>query len=239
MRMETIRLEELPGTVLGSSGLILPVNNSTGEIQFNGDGVKITGLTGGSASLCFNTYSSNSEWVSVIYHWSGEKWEKMDTSLTDYAESSVAKACSTIYSDGTYALLISYTSKEVSIKPCKDILFIYPYLGDPEEGDLPDNFFYIEGGVVYPGLPVGTHVSYHLRNISPKGSLTGSLSASGIVTNNVNLGTPDDFYSEVVFPPNTTIYYSEDWRDITFTVRFFTQGCYFDFKYPDDLESFQ
>ncbi|MPM82531.1 hypothetical protein SDC9_129592 [bioreactor metagenome] len=232
-------MEDLPGTLLGSTGLTLPVNNPSGEIQFNGDGIQISGLAGGSASVCFNTLASSSGWVSAIYRWTGEKWEKLDTTQSNYAESSQANACSTVYSDGTYALLMSYTFKDVEIKKCKNIEFIYPYLSDPIDGEEPDNFFYVKGGVVYPGLPLGTRVTYQLINISPKGSLTGSLKASGVVTNNIKIDMPGKFYSEVEFPKGTIVYYSPEksiWKDISFTVRFFTQGCYFDFKYPDDLK---
>ncbi|MEA5077826.1 MAG: hypothetical protein VB013_04575 [Anaerolineaceae bacterium] len=241
MQTKTIRMEELPGTVVGNSGLFLPVNNPSGEIQFNGDGIQISGLAGGSASVCFNTLASSSGWVSAIYRWTGEKWNKLDTTQSNYAESNQAKACSTVDSDGTYALLMSYTFKDVEIKKCKNIEFIYPFLGEPKEGEDPDNFFYVEGGVVYPGLPLGTRVTYQLININPKGSLTGSLKASGYVTNNIVLDPATGvFYSEVVFPKNTIVYYSPEksiWKDISFTVRFFTQGCYFDFDYPDDLKS--
>lgn len=237
LQTKIVRLEDLPGTVMGSSGSYLPASSPTGDRQFYGDGIAVSGLTGGSASLCMNAPVSTSGWTGTLYKWTGSKWEKLATVNTDLPESTLASACSVIYSDGTYAMMMAYKEppKPVLTK-CTNIDFIFPDLGDPHDGDEPDNFYYVEGGIVYPGLPVGTKVAYQLLNITPVGTLSGSLSASGIVVNNV-IVDPDSgaFYSIVEFPADTAIYYSAAWKDLSFTVRFFTQGCYFDFRYPDDL----
>jgi hypothetical protein len=231
----TIALEKLPGSYLGSDGLTLPVGGNPGEKQFGGDGILVTGLTGGSASLCFPAPSPRYGWHGVVSQWDGSKWIALATTTSESEEGINAKACATIYYDGTYALIMSYsTPANQAMSRCPNIDFIYPYY-DEYRSETRDGWI-ITGGVVFPALPVGTSVTYRLLNIDPN-NLTGSLSASGVVVDNVQVG-PDEYYSEVEFPEGTAIYFpvENSWWDYTFTIRFVTTGCYVDFQYPSDLQ---
>jgi hypothetical protein len=221
----------LPGTVKNAAEVIFPVGFPVGEMQFKGNGILVKGFDSGTARACFSFPTYRYGWVGSVYQWTGSKWSKLTTSITEDVEGSSATACADIHTSGTYALITNYKGNAVAkeIQECVDIEFIWPNL---EEGE--GNRYYILGGDVYPPIPVGTLVSYELLNITPVGSLTGNLYAEGYVD---SIGpafgveeNPDAAY--VVFPRGTYIDYSENWADITFKVRFYTMGCYKDFDYP-------
>jgi hypothetical protein len=160
------------------------------------------------------------------------QWVMLPTTITPKAESTDGVAASTIYSDGIYVLIISYaTPEEKGVKECVDIQFIYPdFNWVPGSDDIP-----LIGGYVYPAIPVGTSVRYELIHIYPDGdSITGDLSASGIVTENIL--EDGRLYSYVEFPEGTVVTSSYDWwTELSFTVRFYTMGCYKDFNWPSDF----
>jgi hypothetical protein len=229
-----IPLEQLPGSIAGSAGSILPGDSPKGEYQFSGDGIQVKGLNGGSALLCFTVEAPAAGWISTIHRWTGSTWESVETSTTVDEEGINPKACATIYFDGTFAVIMSYQAPEGKVlKECANILSIGP--------DVNWNFgsdtIYIEGGYVYPGIDVGSKVRYQLLYINPKGTIIGDLSAEGVVVNNISIGPgPTDFYSYVVFPEGTTLTNTADWwNESSFTVRFFFQGCYKDFHWPSDF----
>jgi hypothetical protein len=228
-----ISLEALPGTLKNEAGGVYPVSVPDGSMQFSGDGIKVSSLVG-TAKVCFATKSPSSGWSGTVYQYLGNDWVALDSTTSENSEGLDAQACATIYRDGVFALVLGYTKPDNKVMgECTDIEIIYPYFTEDEV--LPR--LYILGGVAYPGLPIGTKVTYSLINITPAGSLSGSLKASGEVINNVfNPGDPTEFYSVVSFPEGTYVDYQDGlFSDIRFTVRFYTPGCYKDFHYPDDL----
>lgn len=234
LKSTVVPFGNLPGIVVGDSGLILPINSPNGDMQFGGDGIQLSGLAGGSASVCFSMLPTRYGWSGIVYQYNGTKWVKLDTVVTESEEALDAKVCATVYSDGFYALILGFKEPikedkaKKQIKECTNITFIYPDLIEDEE--LPR--LYIPGGFVYPSLPLGTKVTYELLNIDPPNSLTGpGTKASGIVIR----GEFDPEIPNVEFPKGTYLDYSSSPWNITFTVRFYTQGCYKDFHYPEDL----
>jgi hypothetical protein len=234
LKTTVIALENLPGSYVGSEGLTLPVNSPTGDMQFGGDGVQVSGLEGGSANACFATKPPAEGWSGKVYSFNGSKWVSVESTTTENEEGLFAKTCATIYHDGTYALIISYAPPaNKALSECVNILSIGP--------DIDWNFgsdeIFVIGGWAYPGIAVGSHVRYQLLNIEPEGSITGDLSASGVVVENVVVGPgPEDFYSYVEFPEGTTLTSTVDWWDEnSFTVRFFFQNCYKDFQWPQEF----
>lgn len=100
---------ELPGTLAGPGGLVLPVGFTTGQKQFGGNGLNITGLQAGeSAKLCFDFPWYNFKWSGGVYQWNGTKWVALGTTVTPGVEGSNTWACAKTSANGTFALLMGY-----------------------------------------------------------------------------------------------------------------------------------
>jgi hypothetical protein len=234
LETKIIPLEKLPGTTVNDTGLTLPIAVSSDKGQFNGDGIAVKGITGGAATVCFSIKSPGSGWTSAVHRWNGFSWEELPTVISTTEGGINPTACATIYFDGTYAVLMGYVEPQnkVVLKECANIEWIYPDF-DWEFGS--DEITLI-GGYVYPAIAEGSHVRYQLLNIEPSGTVTGDLTAPGVVSYNFDPGI-DDLMSYVEFPEGTTLTSTVDWwRDNTFTVRFYFQDCYKDFNWPDDFE---
>jgi hypothetical protein len=234
LETKVIPLEQLPGISVNDSGLSLAEFSTSGMSQFGGDGVRVKGLLGSVASVCFTAKPASAGWTNTVHRWTGFTWEEVPTVVTTTEGGINPKACATIYYDGTYALLVGYTppADKVVLQECANIEFIYPDF-DWEWGS--DEITLI-GGYVFPAIDEGSYVRYQLLNIQPAGSITGDLTASGMVIYNyfeVELG---GMTSYVEFPEGTTLTSTVDWwDDNTFTVRFYFSNCYKDFHWPDDF----
>lgn len=100
---------ELPGTLDGPGGLVLPVGFTVGQKQFGGNGLSISGLQAGeSAKLCFDFPWYNFKWAGGVYQWNGTKWVALGTTVTPGVEGSNTWACAKTTSNGTFALLMGY-----------------------------------------------------------------------------------------------------------------------------------
>jgi hypothetical protein len=101
-----IPIGHMPGVTTMASGTFVPVGYETGEKQFEGSGLELTGFNYGSASLCFPLHGTASGWGGQVGKWNGSKWELLATSITPPSgDDSYAWACSVIYSDGSYAFI--------------------------------------------------------------------------------------------------------------------------------------
>lgn len=229
-KLTTIPVSKLPGTEANEAGTIFPQGHASGDMMFSGSGVQVSGLVG-YASLGMPLANYAQGWTGSIHQWLNGAWVKLPTTITQDAESSDATASAAIYSNGIYVLIVEYKlPDEKVVKECTDITFIYPDF-DWEYGsdDIP-----LLGGYVVPAIPVGTTVRYELIHIHPAGAITGDLSATGVVVENIPIG--DGAYSIVEFPEGTILTSSDDWwSELTFTVRFYTMGCYKDFNWPSDF----
>ncbi len=234
LETKVIPLEKLPGTTVSDSGLTVPVASTSGKSQFGGDGIQVKGLTGGMASVCFTTKAPSSGWVSIVHRWTGFTWEEVPTTISTTEGGINPKACATIYYDGIYAVLIGYKppSGEKVLQECANIEFIYPDL----DWDWGSDEITLLGGYVYPGIDLGSNVRYQLLNVEPVGTITGDLTAPGVVVENYFDTALIGIVSIVEFPEGTTLTSTVDWwGENTFTVRFYFQNCYKDFNWPDDF----
>ena len=234
----------LAGAVKTDSGLIVPFGFPMGERQFGGNALVVSGLSGGSANACFSFPTYRYGWRGGVYEWTGSKWMALPTSIgnPEGKEGAPATACAPIYGNGTFALIISYNEGDALnevIHECANIEFIFPEFRYVDFEDSIDLF----GGVIYPAIPVGSVVTYDIRNIQPAGALSGALNGTGVVIANILIEEDPyagGYYSEVAFPGNNIIdYVDEYWPfDITFTVRLYFTGCYKDFDFPEDIMIF-
>ena len=234
LETKIIPIEKLPGTTVSDSGLTIPVASTSGKSQFGGDGIQVKGLTGGAASVCFTTKAPSSGWVSIVHRWTGFTWEEVPTTISTTEGGINPRACATIYYDGTYAVLMGYKppSGEKVLQECANIEFIYPDL----DWDWGSDEITIIGGYVYPAIEVGSHVRFQLLNIQPESTITGDLTAPGVVDHNYFEPELGGLTSYVDFPTDPVLVSTVDWWDEnTFKVRFYFENCYKDFDWPEDF----
>ena len=231
----------LPGIVAGENGITLPAGFPAGTAQFGGDGVVVKGFTDGSASACFSMPPARSEWVGSIRQWNGTKWVKLPTSVTEGdVESNSASACATIYSDGTYALIMGYTGapEAKGLPVCSADLRItgwgYTYNNNNPYGKFAQSIFFLHLSV---SLPEGTPVSYTIFNFSPPDALQGALHRSATSsTKSPYIGSWVEFPTSLdawkTFPLTEYIISDQDFGTIPFTFRITLPDCYKDFPNP-------
>ncbi len=225
----------LAGAEKTDGGLIVPVGFPTGEKQFGGQALQVSGLSSGSASACFSFPTYRYGWRGGVYQWLNNKWVSMPTTFSNTADKEGAPtlACATIYSSGTYALLTHFSIAEAPVKSipeCDFIDRIHIMIAHP--ADWPANSNGINSVDIFPALPAGTRVDYKIMNISPAGALTGSLSASSTATRDG--AAPGDPYSYTPFVwDQSQFYFTGNWDDISFTLRVYTMGCYKDAPWPE------
>jgi hypothetical protein len=100
--------ESLEGAFIGTAGFPLPTGFIEGEKQFGGQALKLSGAGAGTQKLCFSLPTYQYGWRGNIYQWDGTMWVKLGSEVTLGDDGSPTLYCSTIYGDGTYALLIGY-----------------------------------------------------------------------------------------------------------------------------------
>lgn len=240
------------GLAKTGSGLVVPAGFPLGEKQFGGKAVTIKGLEGEKASLCFSFPTYRYGWDGNIYQWKESAWSLFPSTLTEGKEGSAALVCTTIDTDGTYALIISFNSTQVksSLPECGEDFSIIPILDVVDNDDDTIETAAVIGAILNAPYPVGTNISYSVFNISPHGILTGALHQTGKVY--PFDGIPDDF-SMVYFlkeedipeaggifiPPEyilVTFHYIDGWVNASYTVRITTPTCYKDFS-SEELRS--
>jgi len=109
----------LPGTVTADN-LILPDGFKTGQAQFSGNGIRVSGLKAGeTVSLTFDYYFYNFMWSGSIYKWSGTQWMKLATTVIPAGADGVTSwAKVSGVGNGTYALIIgNYGLPPVDVQP--------------------------------------------------------------------------------------------------------------------------
>jgi hypothetical protein len=234
LETKIIPLEKLPGTTINDAGLTLPIAVSSDKGQFNGDGISVKGITGGAATVCFTIKSPGSGWTSAVHRWNGFSWEELPTVISTTEGGINPAACATIYYDGTYAVLMGYIEPQgkIVLQECANIEFIYPDV----DWDWETDEITLMGGYIYPAIDEGSYVRYQLLNILPEDTVTGDLTAPGVVDYNYFEPFFGGLTSYAEFPEGTTLSSTVDWwDDNTFTVRFYFQNCYKDFDWPSDF----
>ncbi len=98
-------ISQLPGATGGGEGRFLPAGYESGEKQFEGMGITVSGFTYGSATACFPIKGITKGWGGQVARWDGSRWNLFETKISTPAESAYSYACTTIFGDGTYALL--------------------------------------------------------------------------------------------------------------------------------------
>jgi hypothetical protein len=213
------------GSYKGDSGLTIPDGFLDGEKQFGGKLLILKGVSLGSESLCYPFPTYQYGWRGFLARWDGAKWVKLATSITPGKESAPAMACTTIYGDGTYGLIVSYSDEDA---PACGLELLYVRLGfsgnttgNQESRSLQVSLPYVlvYEAVIKPNLPDGTAVTYAIQGITPAGFLSGDdLTATGVV-----IDQQADM-SLVVF--NSLIYFNPDIQeDPNFSVRISIPGC--------------
>jgi hypothetical protein len=101
----------LPGTIPNGDNLTLPVGFPKGTAQFGGDALVVKDMLQGSmARVCFSMPPERTQWVGTVHQWNGSKWVRLATTVSQAGdEATVATACTQIYGDGIYALIMGYT----------------------------------------------------------------------------------------------------------------------------------
>ena len=98
-------ISQLPGSTGDGENKVLPIGYESGEKQFEGMGINVSGFTYGAATACFPIKGVTKGWGGQVARWDGSRWNLFDTRISTPAESEYSYACTTIYGDGTYALL--------------------------------------------------------------------------------------------------------------------------------------
>ena len=227
----------LAGAEKTDSGLIVPVGFRTGERQFGGNALVVSGLSGGSANACFSFPTYRYGWRGGVYEWTGSKWMPLPTTIgnPEAKEGAPSTACAPIYGNGTFALIINFNEGKAPnqvIHECTNIEFV-----SPDFNFLEGDWIEIIGGYIYPSIPVGTIVTYEILNISPPDALDGALSGGGSVVENLPSFEPlyPEDYSHVLLGESNLLEYSVGLFDMSFTVRMYFTGCYKDLNYPGNI----
>lgn len=95
----------LPGVTSLESGMLIPAGFPSGEKQFEGSGLKVSGLVDGSATACFPFTGTQYGWGGQVGMWDGINWQLLPTSITTPAESRISFACTTVTKDGYYTFI--------------------------------------------------------------------------------------------------------------------------------------
>ena len=105
---EIVPIASLPGTIVLASQMLAPVGFPEGEAQFEGAGVRVTGMDYGKATACFplSTIAVNQGWGGKVGVWNGTKWVLLPTAITTTDdEAAGTTACAPIAGNGTYAFI--------------------------------------------------------------------------------------------------------------------------------------
>jgi hypothetical protein len=115
---ELLPIAQFPGTTEFNQ-MLVPVGFPAGEAQYEGQGVIVSGMDSGKATVCFYITGTQYGWGGKVGLWNGTKWVKLATTITPLEESSKSLACATITSSGMYAF-IRYVV-DASLLPVKGV----------------------------------------------------------------------------------------------------------------------
>lgn len=105
VKVKMIGTANLPGVTHTDSGMLIPAGFPVGEKQFEGNGIQISKLNGGTVNVCFPYTGTQYGWGGQVGKWTGSRWQILPTTTTTQAESSISYACTSVSSDGTYTFL--------------------------------------------------------------------------------------------------------------------------------------
>jgi hypothetical protein len=221
-----ISINDLPGSTLNSSGLILPVGFGNGEKQFNGEGVLVSGLSYGTASACFPIKGITQGWGGKVGRWNGSKWVLLPTTVTTPTDSDHSIACATITSDGPYALLswvVDPSKLPSSSNPYQPTCsFSVTSVDINTSGPLEYTDYYTTDlmgiSINYPGITTGVTVTVTLLSSNPSGSFVMTETGSGTTTDGGEEGILVNFNPRVPL----TIYYT----NLSYTYLLKIGNCY-------------
>lgn len=172
----------LAGAVASGESRVYPLGYTDGSLQFIGKALVLSGVSGGSESVCFPFADYVYGWRGAVHTWTGSAWLPLTTSFSEGSEGVATKACTTVFGDGTYALLAYYSSSDA---PVKAAAYVVPgCIMDVSLGgygyDGPD------GGTIrvlatFPGLLDDVEYSWEVTSASPASSMPG-LPISGTYT---------------------------------------------------------
>jgi hypothetical protein len=227
-----LSIAALPGT--SGADAFNPAGWPAGEKQFEGKGIKLSGLSYGSVSVCFPLQYTSQGWTGAVASYNGTKWELLSTTLTPLEESQTAMACAAVSANGTYALLKwvgnrSLLPKTDAVTPATACDFGWEYV-------YKSNYDYymgeLLGGKAYLGLQLpekiagGTPVTYEITEVDPSwtgtilGGMTGSTTVGDLVDNAAYF--TEDAISFSKYPTPV----------LTVRLSFPTLNCYLDLNYP-------
>jgi hypothetical protein len=218
---------DLPGTVVNSAGIVLPAGFNEGEVQFSGDGIKVSGLNG-SATLCMPLADFQYGWHGSVYQWLSGKWTALPTTTTELAESSAASACAVIYSDGTYALLVSYKepARPKLVEACTIRIKNGVFTSNDVRGEVGLDTARLMSDFDVSIFPVGARFKYKVINRDPAVTLGGDLSGYiTVVSSELSHGSS---LVDFTFADGTAVTYTGE-ETPSFIVRVYLPGCYSDF----------
>ena len=205
-----------PGTFLAANGLIYPIGINEGDRQFGGEILSVSGMDFGAATACFSFPTYSYGWRGSIAKWDGAKWIELVTNVND-GKDGTPSACATIYTSGTYGLMIGYNKDLVPVKTencTQDLRDVYMFWNNTGEG-----YLYTIGleftGTIQPAE--GDPFTWVISNQTPTADYLSPVSGSGIV----GLRWGEDPY--VVIPD---LYFSGPQADHSFTLRIYTPECH-------------
>jgi hypothetical protein len=219
--VDLLSMQDLPGVTTLDSGMLIPTGFPSGEKQFEGKGVQISGFTYGSAKVCFPVVGVNQGWGGQVGTWNGSKWDLLPTTITAVDEQPYSLACATVSANGTYALI------DWVVDPSK-----LPSTGECQFGikyQWEENYGYAFGPYIYfavpSDVPTGTLVTYSDVKIDP--AYTGTMISGESGSTKVG----EYFTGYVIYP--IPILFSGPPYPGYFSVRFEfpTLGCHLDLKY--------
>ena len=229
---KTVSVEALPGAIaLGE--MTVPVGFPSGEAQFGGNGVMVSGMSYGKATVCsfIKTVEIQQGWGGKIAEWTGEKWDKLDTTISVPEEGTLATACATITGSGTYAFIKYVVDPSLLPKMAASVCnFVFSGYFEPDNRSYGATNFNVDGPNTFhmlffnPDFPIGIPVNYSIFDVIPSGTITTGLTGSAI-TESVNINGD----AAVFF---TTVITYTDYSNYTVRLNFPTLGCYQDLDFP-------
>jgi len=137
---EVVPVPALPGTSLLASQMFVPVGFPLGEAQFEGNGIRVSGLESGKATACFTIPNSvlDQGWSGKVGVWNGTKWVLLGTSFSTADESPYSIACAPVSGDGTY-VFIKWVAHVELLPKCEAVTSEWSLNTDSGEGG---NYFF-------------------------------------------------------------------------------------------------
>lgn len=206
-----------PGTILAANGLIYPIGIDEGDRQFGGEILSVSGMDFGAATACFSFPTYSYGWRGSVSKWDGTKWIELVTNVNDGKEGTPS-ACATIYTNGTYGLLIGFDQALAPVKSesCAQDLRYTSMSWDDSPGD---GYLY-SIGLVFTGSnqpTVGDPFTWAISNQTPSSDYLTPVSGSGTV----DPDWADDPYIVI-----SDLFFSGPQADHSFTLRVYTPECH-------------